>query len=79
MFDDFIKKVPDFIKSWGALTISFFSLLVAFISLIQSAKARKCKFRTIGTLIPKLAVHPFRSDRFAYSGENGTASPGWIS
>ena len=38
-----------------------------------------CKFRTIGTLIPKLAVQLFRSERNAYSGLNRTASSWWIS
>ena len=27
-----------------------------------------CKFRSTGTLIPKLAVRPFRSDRYKYFG-----------
>ena len=39
--NEIIKKVPEFIKDWGALIVSSLSLLVAFISLIQSAKARK--------------------------------------
>ncbi len=41
MFNEIVKRIPDFIKNWGALTVSFLSLLVAFISLIQSATARK--------------------------------------
>jgi len=41
VFDEIIKKAPEFIKNWGALIISFLSMLVAFFSLVQSAKARK--------------------------------------
>ena len=41
MLDEIIKKAPVFIEDWGALIVSSLSLLVAFISLVQSAKARK--------------------------------------
>ena len=42
-------------------------------------RSETCKLRKIGTPISKLAVRPFRSDRYAYSGGNGTASSVWIS
>lgn len=38
-----------------------------------------CKFRSNGTPIPKLTERSFRSERYVYSGLNGTASLWWIS
>ncbi len=34
----------------------------------------QCKFQPIGTPIPKLTEHSFRSERYVYSGLNGTPS-----
>ena len=35
---------------------------------LNSSEFHDCKFRTIGALIPKLAVQPFRHKRCMYSG-----------
>ena len=68
--NEIIKKVPEFIKDWGALIVSSLSLLVAFISLIQSAKARKQQ-RKINEI--ELKLKQYAMDKAAKEREEANA------
>ena len=48
--------------------------ILYFFIFLLTIMMKECKFRPIGTPIPILTVHSFRSERYAYSGLNGTAS-----
>ena len=61
------------------LNVLLFIPMGFFLPVLWKPLVELCKFRPIGTPIPKLTERSFRSERYVYSGPNGTASLWWIS